>query len=224
MKFLIVLVGMLMALSALGQGWSPEPVYMLKPDYPKEMLRMRITGDVRVKLFVKADGSVADVSILYGSHPEFTGAILKVIRQWRFSPWSGKENREKQISVIVPLLFSLSAELADFATLRAFDLEGATCRQLNNEIEAHMRRKLNKPLANLKIFQVARERLVGGFIDHKYSSDRLAVALFELSEGMVKVVRTCQKKTSRKFIDALPEGAKTLLLGAVSVGAVEGNN
>lgn len=221
MKWLLIVAGMLMVLDARAQGLEPEFVHQVKPEYPKEMQRAGLTGEVRVQFMVNADGSVVDPKTLYSTHPDFAGATLSAVNQWRFAPWPLGGDNPKQIDVVAPLVFDFDTRTGDTGPKLAMDLDSATCRQLNTEVTENVMRRANKPLSQLKLFKLTRSRLIDGFIAKKYSSDQLAVGLYDLSEGMVKVVRTCQRKISRPFVDMLPESTKALISGSVSIGVVE---
>lgn len=221
MKWLVIAAGMLMALDAQAVSLEPALVYQVKPEYPKEMQRAGLTGEVRVQFIVNADGSVVDPKILYSTHPDFAGATLGAVSQWRFASWPLEGDNPKQIDMVAPLIFNFDTSTGNTATKPAMDLDSATCRQLNTEVDENVRRRANKPLSQLKLFKLTRSRLIDGFIAKKYSSDQLAVGLYDLSQGLINVVRTCQRKVSRPFVDMLPESTKALISGSVSIGVVE---
>ena len=210
MKHLMGLAVVLMSFNTWAQNFPPSVVYLLEPTYPNELMRLGIVGDVRVRVLVNPDGTVVDPVILYSSHPEFAGATLKVIRAWRFSTWTSGEGRPEQVEVVAPVLFGGDSS-AKNKPLSAIDLETSTCRQLNTEIENHMRRKVNAPLAQLKLFSKTRHQLISGLVAQRYSSEELAVALFDLSQATERIVRTCQRTISRRFVEKLPESVQALL-------------
>ena len=92
------------------------------------------------------------------------------------------------------------------------DITRATCLQFNREVKHYIRRGVDIPLAQLTFFKLTRYRMIEGFEDGRYSRDRLATGLYELSRDIDKVTKTCQRKTSRKFVDMLPESVRTLLM------------
>lgn len=219
MKHLIGLAVLLMTFNAWAHSLSPSLVYLLEPIYPTELQRLGIEGDVRVRMLVNLDGTVVDPVILYSSHPEFAGATLKAVRAWRFSPWTLGAGRPVQVEVIAPMLFSADSSGKTIKPLSTIDLEASTCRQLNTDIENHMRRKVNIPLAQLGLFSKTRYQLISGLVAQRYSSDELAIALFDLSQATGSIVRTCQRTISRRFVEKLPESVQALLARAVSVKA-----
>jgi len=66
---------------------APRPVMRTQPLYPARAKHRNIEGAVRVKLLVRADGSVGNVEILE-ARPEglFDAAVLKSVPRWRFEP------------------------------------------------------------------------------------------------------------------------------------------
>ena len=219
MKHLMGLAVLLMAFNTWAHNLPPSLVYLLEPTYPTELKRLGIEGDVRVRMLVNLDGTVVDPVILYSSHPQFAGATLKVVRKWRFSPWTLGAGRPEQVEVIAPMLFSIDSSGKNIKPLSAIDLDASTCRQLNTDIENHLRRKVDMPLAQLGLFSKTRYQLISGLVAQRYSSDELAIALFDLSQATGSIVRTCQRTISRRFVEKLPETVQALLARAANVKA-----
>lgn len=65
----------------------PRAVVRTEPVYPYRARQRNISGEVKVKLLVQADGSVGSVEIL-AARPAgiFEDAVMKAVPQWRFSP------------------------------------------------------------------------------------------------------------------------------------------
>jgi len=65
----------------------PRKVVQTTPVYPYKARQRNIEGFVKVKLLVRADGSVGDVSVL-DAQPQglFEEAALKAVPSWRFQP------------------------------------------------------------------------------------------------------------------------------------------
>ena len=65
----------------------PRKVVQSPPVYPYKARQRNIEGYVRVKLLVRADGTVGEVSVL-DADPKglFDSAALKAVPQWRFQP------------------------------------------------------------------------------------------------------------------------------------------
>jgi len=85
----------------LGQGLSmgglvfvgsdldepPRAVVRTAPPYPYRARQRRVSGTVRVKLLVHADGTISDVEIL-ASEPDgyFEDTVRRTVPSWRFEP------------------------------------------------------------------------------------------------------------------------------------------
>jgi protein TonB len=63
----------------------PQKVFQSKPVYPYKAQQRNIEGYVKVKLLVREDGSVGEVSVL-DAQPKglFDSAALKAVPQWKF--------------------------------------------------------------------------------------------------------------------------------------------
>jgi TonB family protein len=68
-----------------------EPV-----EYPQLLKERGIRGDVRLKVFIKPDGSVKDMELL-GGNPILAQSAQKSVRQWKFSPL----NSDSSVEVVV---------------------------------------------------------------------------------------------------------------------------
>jgi hypothetical protein len=98
----------------------------------------------------------------------------------------------------------------------SIDLRSATCLKLNREVKGYLRGAIDQPLAEMTLFRQTRSLLIEGFEAGQYSIDQLATGLYALSQGADKVVETCQRKRSRKFVDMLPERVRALLMTGVA--------
>ncbi len=65
----------------------PRKVVQTAPIYPYKARQRNLEGFVKVKMLVRADGSVGEVSVM-DAHPKglFDSAALKAVPQWRFQP------------------------------------------------------------------------------------------------------------------------------------------
>ena len=210
MKCLVVWVGLLMCLNAGADTFAPSLIYPVEPQYPTELQRMGMSGLVRVHVMVSAEGSVVDPNIFYSAHPAFLSATQDVIREWRFSSWPLEGDSPKQVEMIAWLVLSLGEGRAAVGDIRTFDLGGATCLQLNNEIAQHRRRNINVPLTQLTLFAVTQHRLIDLYVEKKLSAQQFSDVMSDFSQGMIKTTRTCQKKVSRPFVEALPQSVQAL--------------
>ena len=209
-KCLVVLVGLLMCLNAGADTFAPSLIYPVEPQYPTELQRMGMSGLVRGHAMVSAEGSVVDPNIFYSAHPAFSSTTQGVIREWRFSSWPLEGDSPKQVEMIAWLVLSLGEGRAAVGDIRTFDLGGATCLQLNNEIAQHRRRNINVSLTQLTLFAVTQHRLIDLYVEKKLSAQQFSDAMSDFSQGMIKTTRTYQKKVSRPFVEALPQSVQAL--------------
>jgi TonB family protein len=64
--------------------------------YPSLLKARGIQGDVRLKVFIKADGSVKDTELV-GGNPILAESAQKSVSQWKFSPG----NSDSTVDVVV---------------------------------------------------------------------------------------------------------------------------
>lgn len=99
--------GSIFRLSDLDE--SPRPVVQVPPQYPKDLLRARITGEVTVQFVVDAHGNVVDPHVVESTRHDFDRAALQAIAHWRFRP--GKRGGKSVATLMeIPIGFSLSDE------------------------------------------------------------------------------------------------------------------
>ncbi len=86
----------------------PRQMVRTDPVYPHRARQRNIEGQVKVKLLVRADGTVADVTILEGKPKGvFEAAVKKAVTNWKFSP--GKiDGRNVPSWVVTNVMFVLS--------------------------------------------------------------------------------------------------------------------
>ena len=88
---------LLVMFSYLSVGYAQETKHkILKKvpvEYPQLLKERGIQGDVRLKVFIKPDGSVKDMEVL-GGNPILVESAQKSVRQWKFSPLNSDSNVE----------------------------------------------------------------------------------------------------------------------------------
>ena len=88
---------LLVMLSYLSVGYARDAHHkILKKvpvQYPKVLKDKGIQGDVRLKVFIKPDGSVKDTELL-GGNPILAENAQKSVGQWKFSPGSSETTVE----------------------------------------------------------------------------------------------------------------------------------
>jgi TonB family protein len=75
--------------------WRPDS---LEPFYPEEARQRRIEGDVKLRLLIDADGSLAKVEVIVDPGSGLGAAGARAIRQFRFGP--GKVNGQPVATTI----------------------------------------------------------------------------------------------------------------------------
>jgi TonB family protein len=70
----------------LGKKNAPTPKSVPLPEYPAEMIRASIIGEVTLDYTVAADGRVSEVTVVKASREEFQKAAFAAARTWFFNP------------------------------------------------------------------------------------------------------------------------------------------
>jgi periplasmic protein TonB len=65
---------------------QPAPTFRPSPDYPYEMRRNGITGEVVVIIVSNANGDVVDAFIKSSTHREFEEPARRAVLKWKFRP------------------------------------------------------------------------------------------------------------------------------------------
>lgn len=94
-------------LSALDQ--SPIPRVRIAPQYPFEMRRAGVTGEVTVEFIVDTDGNVQNAYVVKSTQREFEQAALQAISKWKFKP-GRKGGRTVNVRMQQPFTFTLNDE------------------------------------------------------------------------------------------------------------------
>lgn len=85
----------------------PRPLDTPAPRYPQEALRRGISGTVRVRVVVAADGSVDRLELAQASGNRYLDrAALEAVRRWRFQP-ATRNGQPVAAEVTVPIDFNL---------------------------------------------------------------------------------------------------------------------
>jgi len=86
---------------------QPQPKFRAPPQYPFEMKRQGITGDVLLEFIVDTNGDVRNAYVVKASHREFENSALQAITKWKFRPGK-KGGRAVNSRVQQPLSFNLN--------------------------------------------------------------------------------------------------------------------
>lgn len=71
----------------------PRAVFQGEPQYPPEMKRNGISGEVRLQFIIRPNGTTSDIKVLSSSHPAFEEPTIRAVRKWRFE--AGEKNGKK---------------------------------------------------------------------------------------------------------------------------------
>jgi periplasmic protein TonB len=88
---------------------QPVPKFQARPQYPFEMRRAGIAGDVVVDFIVDTNGDVQNAYALRSSQREFEAAAVQAVSKWKFKP-GRKGGRDVPTHMQVPIVFTLNEE------------------------------------------------------------------------------------------------------------------
>ena len=84
-----------------------QPRYQAQPQYPFEMRRAGITGEVVVGFIVDSQGKAIEVYAVRSTQREFEAAAIQAVGKWTFRP-GRKGGRAVNTRMQVPIVFSLN--------------------------------------------------------------------------------------------------------------------
>lgn len=88
---------------------QPVPKLQVRPQYPFEMRRAGIAGEVTVDFIVDQNGDVQNAYALKSSQHEFEGEAVKAVSRWKFKA-GRKGGRNVPTHMQVPIVFTLNEE------------------------------------------------------------------------------------------------------------------
>ncbi len=88
---------------------APQARIQAKPNYPFEMRRAGITGDVLVGFIVNSNGDVVEATAIKSSQREFEAAAIQAVSKWKFKP-GRKGGKAVNTRMQVPIVFSITDE------------------------------------------------------------------------------------------------------------------
>lgn len=94
-------------LSKLDQ--QPVARFQARPQYPFEMRRAGIAGEVVVDFIVDNNGDVQNAFSMRSSQREFENAAVQAVSKWKFKP-GRKGGRNVNTHMQVPIVFTLNEE------------------------------------------------------------------------------------------------------------------
>lgn len=88
---------------------TPVPKFQARPQYPFEMRRAGIAGEVVVDFIVDTNGDVQNAYALRSTQREFESAAVQAVSKWKFKP-GRKGGRDVPTHMQVPIVFTLNEE------------------------------------------------------------------------------------------------------------------
>lgn len=88
---------------------QPVPKLQGRPQYPFEMRRAGIAGEVTVDFIVDQNGDVQNSYALKSSQHEFEAEAVKAVSRWKFKP-GRKSGRNVPTHMQVPIVFTLNED------------------------------------------------------------------------------------------------------------------
>jgi len=87
----------------------PVARFQARPQYPFEMRRAGIAGEVVVDFIVDTNGDVQNAYSIRSSQREFEAAAVQAVSKWKFKP-GRKSGRDVPTHMQVPIVFTLNEE------------------------------------------------------------------------------------------------------------------
>jgi len=100
-------IGQIFDISQLDQ--QPVPTVQGHPQYPFEMRRAGISGQVVVDFIVGIDGTVKNAFAFSSTQREFEQSAVTAVAKWRFRPGK-RQGHAVNVHMQVPIVFSLNTE------------------------------------------------------------------------------------------------------------------
>jgi len=86
---------------------QPQPRLQANPQYPFEMRRAGISGDVLVDFIVDTNGDVRNAYAVHSSQREFEASAVQAVSKWKFK--AGRKNGHAVFTHMqIPIVFSLN--------------------------------------------------------------------------------------------------------------------
>ncbi|KAA0978165.1 energy transducer TonB [Pseudomonas sp. ANT_H12B] len=175
-----------------------------KPIYPRELFRAGITGEVRVRFTVNADGSVDKLSILQSDHPDLAEAARKAIAQWRFKPWVIEGDKPAELVVTAPMVFRLDLDTPIHTNQW---LKQLRCRDINEALVDFP----EYAWVDSKVFDYTRAYLSNVIYTTQLQNEQRLALIARLNKRVPRIVRECRASPVRKYMSLLPKEISELL-------------
>lgn len=174
-----------------------------KPIYPRELFRKGITGEVRVRFTVYADGSVNKLSIFQSDHPGLAEASRKAVEQWRFKPWTVDGDKPSEQEVTAPMVFRLDHDEPIHANQW---LKQLRCRDFNEMLGDFP----EYAWVDAAVFDHTRAYLSNVFNTTQLENEQRLALIAALNKWVPRIVRECRASPVRRYVSLLPEDVRKL--------------
>lgn len=87
----------------------PVPKFQARPQYPFEMRRSGVSGEVVVDFIVDSNGDVKNAYAARSTQREFEASAVQAVSKWKFRPGK-KGGKAVNTHMQVPIVFSLNEE------------------------------------------------------------------------------------------------------------------
>ncbi len=88
---------------------QPVVTYQVRPQYPAELSREKVTGEVVVDFIVDAEGRPVRLSVTRSSRKEFEAPALAAVATWRFTPGT-LDGKPVPTHMAVPIVFVMDQQ------------------------------------------------------------------------------------------------------------------
>jgi len=89
---------------------QPHALRVIRPDYPAEADRQRVSGTLRMQLKLEADGRVSDIEVVSATPPGvFEDSAIKAFRDARFAP-AQKNGRPVRALVVIEVVYDWAGQ------------------------------------------------------------------------------------------------------------------
>lgn len=89
---------------------QPHALRVIRPDYPADADRRRLSGTLRLQLKLEADGRVSDIAVVNATPPGvFEDSAIKAFRDARFAP-AQKNGRPVRALVVIEVVYDWAGQ------------------------------------------------------------------------------------------------------------------
>jgi TonB family protein len=198
--------------NASGANSYPVPLYMPDVEYPRELLKSKQAGEVRVRIFVKADGGVRYIEALNMASPSLIASARRAVERWRFEPWMPSGSDPDGETLTVTFRFSGKPTVTTPLTANV-GIKKLLCGQLNKEVAENESRLWDKRVPHqLNVFRSTEHYLSKGPVISQFlTADERDRLIMDLYESVSNVIASCRANPMERYADYLPDSVRSVL-------------